>query len=315
MTSCPLCKKTKVIFIYYLYDDNKLCWDKTILVHKCLSCGLYFSVINEDLHEIYKNDYYVFDTIRETCDKAFAEHCCSWLDDHISLSGKTLLDIGSGKGYFCETAKTKKAHVTGIEPVPVAAKEAHKRTGITMHNDYFEDINITTKYDIITMWDVLEHFNNPRFILTKIKNTLKPNGLLVISVPNKGSIFSFISGAYWKGYNKYHVCHYKYKLLKSLLESSGFEIVKHETFDNNLLSPEGLFRLGIKDRLKNLARRNNYLRTAIVKRRGVITDQNLFTGHNDYLMTNKNWVSSLCERFIQKLELGDQLRIICKSVR
>lgn len=313
MTKCPLCGNDKPTFKNYLYDDDGLCWDKSILVYQCLSCGLYYSVIKEDLHEIYTNDYYVFDTIREKCDQAFAEHCCSWLNDQIPLCGKTLLDVGSGKGYFCEMAKTKNALVTGIEPVPAAANEAHKRTGITIHNAYFEDLNITTKYDIVTMWDVLEHFQNPRRILTKIKNTLTPNGLLVMSVPNKGSIFSYISGAYWKGYNKYHICHYKYRLLISLLESSGLEIVKHETFDNSLLSPEGIYRLGVKDRLKSLASRNSYLRAEIIKRRGNITDKNIVTGHNDYLATKDNTISQVIERFIKKVELGDQLRIICKS--
>jgi len=315
MTKCPLCRSSKALFKQYLYDDENLCWDRTVLIYQCTACGLYYSVISKNLHEIYKNDYYVFGEYREKYDQAFAKHCCSWLDGYVKLSGKKLLDVGSGRGYFCEEAKIKKALVWGIEPITAVAIESHKRTGITIYNAYFEDFKITTKYDIITMWDVFEHFQDPRAILSKVKDALNAKGYFVMSVPNKGSIFSYISGAYWKGYNKYHVCHYTYKVIKRLLDTLGFEIVIKETFDNNILSAEGMYRIGIKDRIKNMAAKNSYLREAIIKRRVAKTNKNIFTGHNDYITTKKNVIGCLAEDVIKKMTLGDQLRIICRLIK
>ncbi len=136
---------------------------------------------------------------------------------------KTLLDIGAGTGDFMVTAKSKGFNVTGIE----VNKQARKRAafkGITLleNLDYVAD----TKFDVITLWHVLEHLPNLNSDLNKVENLLNPNGVLVIAVPNYKSYDAQYYKEFWAAYDvPRHLWHFSRKSINKLI-SDNFTMIK-----------------------------------------------------------------------------------------
>ena len=99
-----------------------------------------------------------------------------------SLSTKgSIVDIGAGTGEFLLTCKNDGWHVTGIEPSERAKQIAHQK-GIGMEEPL---ANVADhSFDVITMWHVLEHVPNLEQQLKELKRLLKPNGVLLVAVPN-----------------------------------------------------------------------------------------------------------------------------------
>ncbi|MDO5637297.1 MAG: class I SAM-dependent methyltransferase [Myroides sp.] len=93
----------------------------------------------------------------------------------------TLLDIGAGTGDFVNYCQQKNWNAYGIEPNPKARQLAQNK-GCKIVSDYAELPK--QQYDVITLWHVLEHIPNPENELEKIKSLLKPEGIIIIAVPN-----------------------------------------------------------------------------------------------------------------------------------
>ena len=98
-----------------------------------------------------------------------------------------LLDIGCGKGQFLNFLKKKGWSVYGTEFSSISAETAKKRIGndsIFISSDFDELRNISIKFNIITLWHVLEHLKNPKKLINLIDEKLISNGFVVIEVPN-----------------------------------------------------------------------------------------------------------------------------------
>ncbi len=162
------------------------------------------------------------------------------LNHYLPKSNSTLLDIGCGKGDFVHFINQKakgplKAY--GIEPsLAKETQELKKRSlqDISSAND------IPTKFDVLTLLDVFEHFPNPTEQLAALKNLLQPDGLLLLKVPNKDSLLyrlgaqlrsilpqfsaKILGRLYQVGYPPPHYFYYNKASLKSTLTDS-FEVV------------------------------------------------------------------------------------------
>lgn len=314
--ACPYCGSKNNRFKYSFFDDLHLRWCQDIKIFRCTACGLVHSLISKHDVGTYSGDYYVFQEHRETADRAFAHHCIAWLSDKTMIRGKRLLDVGCGNGFFCEEAKNLEAVVEGVEPSEETAIAVEKRIGIPVYKGYLEGLQITDKqFDIITLWDVLEHSLAPGKMLDQASKLLDKGGLLAISVPNVASIFSFISGPFWKGYNPYHISHFSPETISAILFEAKFSIVSMETFDNSIFSPEGIYRLGARDYVKACFAKMPPLRKWLLKRRKNIMATTPFTGHNDYIESQKKrLVQSVPEKIIRLFKLGDQIRIVAKKL-
>lgn len=99
-------------------------------------------------------------------------------------SSGTLLDIGTGDGYFLYFAK----NIFSVEATEISKRGADY-AGARGHNVHlgtvFDADFDGRKFDVITLWHVLEHLPAPGQVLNKVKSLLKPDGLLVIAVPNE----------------------------------------------------------------------------------------------------------------------------------
>ena len=113
-------------------------------------------------------------------------------------NNKRLLDIGAGTGEFLKYCNKNGWQTDGVEPSQHARNLAQE-----MNIKLFSDISEINenKYDIITLWHVLEHIPNLTETLEKLKNMLDVGGRLIIAVPNYKSNDAKYYGAYWAAYD------------------------------------------------------------------------------------------------------------------
>jgi 2-polyprenyl-3-methyl-5-hydroxy-6-metoxy-1,4-benzoquinol methylase len=105
-----------------------------------------------------------------------------------AVSNPLLLDVGCAYGPFLVESSAFGYSPTGIELISDAVNYIKSELGFPVFSGSFEDIEIDENFDIITMWYVIEHFNDPGLILSKINNLLKIGGIFAFSTPNNRGI-------------------------------------------------------------------------------------------------------------------------------
>ncbi|MFC7774869.1 class I SAM-dependent methyltransferase [Flavobacterium sp. GCM10027622] len=136
----------------------------------------------------------------------------------------SLLDIGAGTGDFLVTAKANGWQITGIEPNENAKKLAVSK-GVSFENS-IESIE-NQQFDVITMWHVLEHVPNVEHQIQQLKRLLKPNGTIIIAVPNFKSYDATYYGEFWAAYDvPRHLWHFSKTSIEKLFAKENLKLVK-----------------------------------------------------------------------------------------
>ncbi|GMN10032.1 class I SAM-dependent methyltransferase [Croceitalea sp. MTPC9] len=139
-------------------------------------------------------------------------------------SEKTILDIGAGTGDFLAAAKKSDWKVNGVEPNSAARNKANKK-GIVLFSDLNEVSN--KKFQIITLWHVLEHLPDLENQIASIVSLLDENGTLVIAVPNFKSYDAEHYEKFWAAYDvPRHLWHFSKQSIQKLFEKHKMEMVK-----------------------------------------------------------------------------------------
>lgn len=199
------------------YDPNKKCY--------------YTDPLPKDLSLYYKSDQYISHTDEN-------KNAISFLYQQvkkITLAQKVkkiskfgvkkghLLDVGAGTGDFLSKAKQKDWHVTGVEPNS-KARDLAALKGLQLHAN-LEEIQ-EQKFDIITLWHVLEHIPNLEETLQTLEKLLKKDGVLVIAVPNFKSYDAQYYQKFWAAYDvPRHVWHFSKASFNYIMPKS-FNLVK-----------------------------------------------------------------------------------------
>jgi len=224
---------------------------------------------NEELYALYNNDYYQKtkpDYIQgnekyiQYLNYTFDEKL-DILEKHVSSKSRKILDIGSGPGFFLRRARQRKWQVLGIEPSPIAYNHSKKHNIPTIQK-FFHQVNIKQigKFDVIHIFDVLEHVNDPISMLKKSYSLLKRGGMIVVEVPNDFNplqkVVQKVLGKkeYWitlssdskNSGNLDHINYFDFSTISDVLTRTGFKIIlKESTF------PLELFLLMGHDYIKN----------------------------------------------------------------
>ena len=148
---------------------------------------------------------------------------------------RRLLDIGSGPGFFLQTAQARGWQVLGIEPSRQAA--AHARSlGVGVVEGFFnaETAVGLGAFDVVHMNNVLEHVPNPAAIIALTRDVLRPGGLLCIGVPNDFSPFQIAASATsgtgeWWIAPSHHLNYFDFDSAATLLERLGFRVIERTT--------------------------------------------------------------------------------------
>lgn len=140
---------------------------------------------------------------------------------------KTLLDIGCGTGDFLQVAQQEGWSVTGIEPDDSAREIANSKTDNSVFNISHLDELGENSFDVITLWHVLEHLPKLETHIQLFKHLLKPNGTLIIAVPNFKSYDAQLYKNYWAAYDvPRHLWHFSKHSIQELFKNVGLELVK-----------------------------------------------------------------------------------------
>lgn len=141
--------------------------------------------------------------------------------------GGHLLEIGTGFGFFLESARRRGFEVQGIEYSAWVAEKARSMFNLPIRNTSVADFDPGNfKYDLIVAWHVLEHLPNPLETMQRIRAWLKDDGILTVEVPNCGSVDAARLGDKWEGWTApHHLWHFTPKTLQQMLEKAGFYVV------------------------------------------------------------------------------------------
>jgi SAM-dependent methyltransferase len=145
-----------------------------------------------------------------------------------------LLDLGCSSGSFLQSLCGKAWDLYGIEMSAESARKAEAGTGAKVFVGDILDAQFSPgSFDVITCFDVLEHLYEPRRVMAKVAEWLKPEGIFYVLVPNVDSAEGRVFGSYWHGLElPRHLFHYSPASLKYLAESAGLREVSLETRRN-----------------------------------------------------------------------------------
>jgi SAM-dependent methyltransferase len=144
----------------------------------------------------------------------------------LSPNGKVLLDVGAATGFFLDLARKRDWRVFGVEPSDYAASIGREK-GIQIETGVLGESHFPpNSFDVVTLWDVIEHLPEPRTALASIHAVLKPGGILAINTPDSGSLLAKTLGLKWHlVVPPEHINLFHRKSLSELLQSSGFEVL------------------------------------------------------------------------------------------
>lgn len=208
MIICPLCNSNKT--------SQKFIKD-SISYFDCQACDFLFSkpLVNVNFQEDINNfeDSYIkyFDT-NETDIKNF-ELILDWLFKKINFYEKSILDIGCGSGKFVNYLRNKHINIKGLE-YSKPLYEKYLRDKEYFYNFSLEEFikKVGGNYDVITLFDVLEHIDFPSDFIRNISKLQSTNNYLIIEIPLYGTIHSILLGKKWHFFNKYHLSYFRKKM-------------------------------------------------------------------------------------------------------
>lgn len=203
MSTCRLCGSPRHELLYRLVDDAIPLpgGARPLEIHRCRACRLIFAVLGQDeidmeeLYEAWWNTMW-----GRACERSMARALgyaaaqAAYVET-LASPGR-LLDVGCGNGLFLEAASARGWEVAGVELSAPAAAEARRRVGERVSLGTLEDAKFSEDaFDVVTLWEVIEHVPHPVRLLSEIRRVLRPGGMLLLSTPNADSLFH--RGARW----------------------------------------------------------------------------------------------------------------------
>ncbi len=237
--ACALCGADDFDVVYEARDDrepdvdlvrtfrssgDELLVDRLV---KCRGCGLHyvnprlpadliFSSYAEGEDETYVSQL----AARERTFTASLVHI-----ERLAGEGRKLLDIGTAAGAFVAAASRRGWDAEGCEPNRWLGEWGARHYGIRIRQgSVFDQDYAVGSFDVVTLWDVIEHTPNPRDVLDRCRELLKPGGLLIVNYPDIGSWIARALGRNWLFLTSVHLWYFDRTTMRRLLEATGFEV-------------------------------------------------------------------------------------------
>jgi SAM-dependent methyltransferase len=141
-------------------------------------------------------------------------------------NGRLLLDVGAYIGVFVEVALKGGWQACGVEPSRWAACLAQARGLPVIQGTQAAPELRHKQFDVITMWDVIEHVDSPAAELSKAYELLKPGGIIAVHTMDIESRAAWLMGSRWPWLMDMHIHYFSQKTLSRMLAQQGFEIIR-----------------------------------------------------------------------------------------
>lgn len=220
---------------------------------RCEKCGLYQispKLPQEEINQYYLDDYMCYLIAVDDEPKFFSkidrnrgiEKRCRQVIRN-NRDGRSIIDIGCATGNFLKAMKNHGWDCIGVEPNRKAANYARDRFGLDIISGYLpQDQLQSDSFDVVSIWDVIEHVYDPDVFLDEVIRILKPGGIIIGSTPNAVSLERYLFGQFWAGWEvpRHYRC-YTPKLLISLLQRKNLENINVFSF----IGRHGVFMLSL----------------------------------------------------------------------
>lgn len=194
---------------------------------QCLECGLAY--VNPRI-----NAGIIADSYKDSVDEVYIQgaagrahtfrQCVKKINRWRKPPGR-LLDIGCAAGFFVHEAAGQGWDAVGIEPSKWLVDWGKKNLKEKLYNGTLRQGNFKDReFDVLTMWDVLEHVSDPLKELEECRRILKKDGMLVINYPDFGSLLARMAGSRWWFLLSNHLYYFTPATMKKYLEKAGFEV-------------------------------------------------------------------------------------------
>lgn len=278
LTNCDLCGNNT--FTNYLESKDYFLTNEGFTIVKCDKCGLLFVNPRPSPAEIsryYQSENYISHSTKQAgfLNKIYAyirkkNHVKKYKLIQSYRNSGSLVDIGCATGEFLDFFQKKGWEVTGVEPDEDARNFARNTYSLNVVDEKNIPELTGKKFDVVTMWHVLEHVHDLNERLSQLNRILKNDGIAVIAVPNPNCYDASFYKTFWAGYDvPRHLYHFTQKPITELFEKNGFQLLKkiplvYDSFYISMISEKyktgkknliKAFYLGLKSNIR--ARQNN----------------------------------------------------------
>lgn len=225
--SCPLCNHVEKVELSHIMQFGLDC--TTVICRNCGFCFVSPPPTKDSYAAFYREAYATY--YQKIHPEAVSENLLrespgekSRLDlvEKVKpLNGAKVLEIGPGRGRFLRLVAKRGGKCSAIEPSG-DFKLSLERSGVSVIGDFLENTSADQKFDLIMLFQVVEHFHDPVDAVHRIREMLAPDGVVVLDVPNIWKPFRSLD-RYFLRY--VHLSYFSPQTLKRLFLGSGFNVV------------------------------------------------------------------------------------------
>lgn len=221
------------------HSDLRLKKKAHFRIVKCKECGLVFSsprLINSELSDCIGSVEWEQSKEKPDMNRGRNLELAERVERHLGYKG-TALDVGCGFGHILQAFNEKGWDVFGIEP-SIDAADYVSKLGLQVESVFWEDFKLSKRFDVIIMYDVLEHSFSPSQALLKAHSYLKDGGILVIVTINMDSLYARITGERFQAIGTYHLYYFSIKTLMNYFNKFRFEVIENYPEEKSISLPK-----------------------------------------------------------------------------
>lgn len=212
---------------------------------QCQQCGLIYQNPRPTLDELdsfYPDDYVPYDQGKQRTNWLQEKNLAYQMGRRTSRVVRfraepgRVLDVGCATGAFLVAMRELGWQTQGVELSEHAAEYARQVQKLDVYTGTLASANFEDgAFDVVTLWDVLEHVLDPRATLAEVRRILKPNGLLVLSLPNPDCWEAKLFGEHWVGWDRPRHLHiFSQDVLRDYLREYHFCWLGVQSFSGRL---------------------------------------------------------------------------------